>query len=102
METNFEDDRCYISVSRKPQIHYPMYLPSRSSRCNSIDELFDKIKETSVLNLEIPKYSKKMTDKKNKPENNIPFIISTTKELAIESVKCAINNGKKYIKVKLI
>jgi hypothetical protein len=90
-----EFNRSYVSMPKKLTIYYPFYLPSYAS------EIKNKL-NTSPPKIELPKYSKCLTEKKNKPNSSLHFIINVPSDIAYEAAKCAITNGKTCIKIRLI
>jgi hypothetical protein len=94
-----EFERSYVSLPKKLTIYYPFYLPSYASEINK-NKLNSppKIEKT----IDLPKYSKCLTEKKNKPDSSLHFIINVPSYIAYEAAKCAITNGKTCIKIRLI
>lgn len=95
-----EFNRSYVSLPKKLTIYYPFYLPSYAS------EIKNKNKNNSPPKIEktidLPKYSKSLVEKKNKPDSSLQFIINVPSNIAYEAAKCAITNGKTCIKIRLL
>jgi hypothetical protein len=105
------ENRSLINNKKNINIHFPLYLPSNSSKCNNFYELKEFIfleslrerekeleEKKKLENIILPKYSKIMNDKKHKNSSKI-FTIHTSKDIAYEAAKYAIQNGVKNIKI---